>query len=105
MLIELDIFSGRPNPRWRLDGHTSRRLLEVQERMKIRPGDPPQIPGLGYRGFLYTVEHVTWRAWGRALLGPTVVLADPERAIEGLLLSTLPPEYASLRPRIAARDQ
>jgi hypothetical protein len=48
--VELDIFSGRPNPRWSLSG---RRVTELEERLtgleSVEAGEPR---GLGYRGLV-----------------------------------------------------
>jgi len=52
MQVELDIFSGRPNPQWTLTPQQSdewdRLLQELPEGRA--DGEPP--PGLGYRGFI-----------------------------------------------------
>lgn len=50
--VELDIFSGRPNPRWVMAPQTAERLrAELSERV---PAEPVGELGLGYRGFLLT---------------------------------------------------
>ena len=51
MKLELDVFSGRPNPSWDLspeeEAELARRLTD------LRPVEQaPPDPGLGYRGFL-----------------------------------------------------
>jgi hypothetical protein len=102
MLVELDIFSGRPNPRWQLDEPSGRRLAELHHGLRPAVERPPDPPGLGYRGFIYTLEDASWRAWKGAVVGPRQVLADPDVAIERWLLDQLPTEYGGLRPRIAA---
>jgi hypothetical protein len=102
MLVELDIFSGRPNPRWQLDESSARRLAELHHGLRPTAERTPDPPGLGYRGFVYTVEDATWRAWKGSVVGPGQVLADPDITIERWFLDQLPAEYADLRPRIAA---
>jgi len=49
--IELDIFSGRQNPSWEL---TEKEATEMVGQMENLPSAPlqPDIPGLGYRGFI-----------------------------------------------------
>ena len=49
--MELDIFSGRPNPEWELQEHEAAELESIIERSTPWQGkvDPP---GLGYRGFI-----------------------------------------------------
>lgn len=51
MRVELDIFSGRPNPEWELQEHEVAELESAigrasPSRQKLDP------PGLGYRGFI-----------------------------------------------------
>ncbi|MCP3802763.1 hypothetical protein NLX83_26160 [Allokutzneria sp. A3M-2-11 16] len=47
MEIELDVFSGVPNPRWTLSGAEARRLVA------LLPATPePEREGLGFRGFV-----------------------------------------------------
>ncbi len=102
MLVELDIFSGRPNPRWQLDEQVARKLDELHRRLLRTANRPPEPPGLGYRGFVYQLEDVRWRALRGFVVQPDVVLADPDRVIERLLLDQLPAEYVDIRPRVAA---
>jgi hypothetical protein len=101
MLVELDIFSGRPNPEWQLDeaaaGEVRRRLAALSP----SPARAASPPGLGYRGFLCTESGVTWRVFKGMLIRRNEVLADPGMTIERFLLEGLPAEYASLRQRIA----
>lgn len=51
MIIELDVFSGRPNPTWSLSAEQIMELLEALQ--DLPPADKlSQEIGLGYRGFL-----------------------------------------------------
>lgn len=52
--VELDIFSGRPNPRWAL---SSANALVFLERLAALPAAPPSplAANLGYRGFVVEV--------------------------------------------------
>lgn len=48
--VELDIFSGRPNPRWALSAEAAKRLqADLEERATA---ESPAALGLGYRGFV-----------------------------------------------------
>lgn len=51
--VELDIFSGRPNPSWILDQQDG---AELNRRIAGLPASDREVqpPGLGYRGFLIT---------------------------------------------------
>jgi len=49
--VEIDVFSGRPNPRWKL---SSSEAVELQTRIKAlrQTASSPSIPALGFRGFV-----------------------------------------------------
>ena len=51
MIVEFDVFSGRPNPTWSL---TTEQIMELQEKFQdLPPADELSgESGLGYRGFL-----------------------------------------------------
>jgi hypothetical protein len=47
--VELDVFSGRPNPRWMMRTDLAQDLASVTGQPQVvAPNEPP---GLGYRGF------------------------------------------------------
>ena len=53
--IEIDIFSGRPNPVIELKGSEARQALErLRPLRRLERGEPglPQLPTLGYRGLI-----------------------------------------------------
>jgi hypothetical protein len=51
--VEVDIFSGRPNPTWTLDADSAHRLATLTSHLTPAPaGTAPGDPGLGFRGFL-----------------------------------------------------
>ena len=100
MLVELDVFSGRPNPRWTLDEDSAASLRELLSRLTVAAGPPPPQPGLGYRGFLVAVEGDRLRAYRGYVIGPEVVLADPGSSVERFLVDRLPPALADLRERV-----
>jgi hypothetical protein len=101
VVIELDVFSGRPNPRWELDEPSARRLVEIHRQLDASVRASAEPPGLGYRGFRYILDDVAWRAWNATVLGGGRSLADPDRSVERLLLDRLPTEYDELRARLA----
>ncbi len=60
MIVELNIFSGRPNPRWHLTGPQEVSFWGVLSRIIRRPSVQPaeSLPdGLGYRGLTVTVTN------------------------------------------------
>jgi hypothetical protein len=93
--VELDIFSGRPNPQWRLSAADAA-LLE-QKLAALPVASPGQLANpLGYRGFIVqlpqandkttvTVQNGMVRT---TRAGETAHYQDPGRAVERWLLNT-----------------
>lgn len=55
MEVELDAFSGRPNPRWRLLPHQAREFTSKLHRLPQQHRQPASTEqGLGFRGFIVT---------------------------------------------------
>lgn len=52
MVVELDIFSGQPNPRWELSGESARIFTEKLRSLPARSGPAHMFDGLGYRGLI-----------------------------------------------------
>jgi hypothetical protein len=102
MLVELDVFSGRPNPRWELDEPGTSELRRLQSRLTAARQAPVEPPGLGYRGFLYSDATGRVRVFRGYVQTTRAVLADPSFSIERSLLDQLPAEYAALHERIAS---
>ena len=100
-MIELGVFSGRPDPRWELDEASVARLIDIHRSLRRLAGPASEPPALGYRGFSYDLDGVRWRAWNGIVDSGTRVLADPDRSVERLLLDRLPGEYADVRARLA----
>jgi hypothetical protein len=102
IVIELDIFSGRPNPRWPLSESENVRLTQLIESLAPSPGGRfPSPPGLGYRGFrLHFTTGPPWSAYGRVVQSPERLLADPKQTVERFLVEHLPAEYEELRSSI-----
>jgi hypothetical protein len=94
--IEIDVFSGRPNPVLDLDESRSREaiglLADARRLEKGEPGLPP-VPTLGYRGLI--VEQLsdasprlprTFRVANGAIFGPRAPKAAPSDALERFVL-------------------
>jgi hypothetical protein len=105
LLVELDIFSGQPNPRFELDEQSSETLRQLLTRLALATERPPEPPGLGYRGFLLTDDTGQSRAYKGHVTTPAGVYADPGSSIERFLLGRIPPEYQELRRRITIEDE
>lgn len=98
MRVELDIFSGRPNPAWPLDAKQARALLLLLRDPPSPPPEPRGGEGLGYRGLLVTTQpdqdavegSLTIRDGWVVLTGPqgSWGYRDDDRTIERWLLET-----------------
>src|SRR4051794_13432217 len=103
MRVELDIFSGRPNPRWELGEQEAVDLTQAESRLKLSRMRPPEPPGLGYRGFRYTDGLVDRTAFGGFVTKSNGdVLADPAHSIERFHLNKVPDQFRDLRNRVIA---
>lgn len=104
--VELDVFSGRPNPRWTVDPAVGERLVLLLHSLTSGVERPTRgdvdLPGLGYRGFVFQADGRVWRAWRGLLLSDSGFVADPARSVEGTLVADLPGEYGNLAERVRA---
>lgn len=99
MRVELDVFSGRPNPVWQLDAQTAAALSALHDALATGTvWEEP--PALGYRGFLYTIRSDGCRAYHGAVRAARTILADPGYGIEHFLIARLPHDWISLVPMI-----
>jgi hypothetical protein len=101
LLVELDAFSGRPNPSWELDEVSSDALRKFVAGLPVTSDRPAQPPGLGYRGFVLTDGASRSRAYKGYVIRSDGVLADPSLRVEHFLLDHLPREVQDLRQRIS----
>lgn len=100
MRVELDVFSGRPNPVWQLDARAAVALTALHGALAAGAhGRAP--PDLGYRGFAYAVRGVPCRAYGGVVQTPSSVLADSGMTIERFLLAQLPENWSGLAAIVA----
>jgi hypothetical protein len=87
--VELDVFSGRPNPKWTLE---PRLEAELRDKLNSLPSDPrghfPEPPGLGYRGFFLKAGNESIRVFGGAVKTGDEIKKDPARALEKWLMET-----------------
>jgi len=87
--VELDIFSGRPNPKWTLEPRLEAELCDkLDSLLSDTRGSFPEPPGLGYRGFLIGMETGTIRVYRGTVQIGDEVKEDPARALEKWLLET-----------------
>lgn len=100
MVVELDAFSGRPNPRWQLPESDAAEFTRLIADLQPSLGaPPPRPPGLGYRGFrVWGAAGEAYRVYGGVVQPPESVLADSERRVERFLLAHMPEALNDLRP-------
>lgn len=85
-VVEIGLYSGRPDPRFALDRHD---VDELQRRLRVLPATSvlPREEGLGYRGLslLCPAAPLVTIAFGQ-VTRDGVALADPGRVAERWLL-------------------
>jgi hypothetical protein len=93
--VELDIFSGRPNPSWTLAppdrDELLRALSAAQQEVAAR-----ELPGLGYRGFAVHVggegRSQDFHVGAGRIETAGKHLVDRDHAVETHLIRTMPPD-------------
>lgn len=98
MQIELDAFSGRPNPRWELTETQEAEFLTSLRALRPAQGSHSTADGLGYRGFIVRPNGASVDGYDDIRLYRGIVLArrgghtetfsDPERVLERWLLDS-----------------
>jgi hypothetical protein len=91
--IEIDIFSGQPNPRIEYYGQEARHLRALLERKRERLNDYRSKADLGFRGFLVRLEPAsmdTYRVVGDTLVKGVDAFHDPHREVQDYIVSVLP---------------
>ena len=94
--VELDAFSGQPNPRWELTADESAEFLAQFQKLNRASSSGTAFEGLGYRGFLVTGSVESLRGYDTVKLYGGKVIAqagdraesfeDPDRRLERWLL-------------------
>jgi hypothetical protein len=108
--IELDVFSGRPNPSWELRGieaETLRRMLD-QISHAGRTRGPCTAPALGYRGLHLNVRAPsmtpTWHVFEDCVDNNGRFFDDSAREIEAYIFRSMPAQLskdlATILPQI-----
>lgn len=93
--IELDMFSGRPNPVWTLTAAEAAELEAMTASLPVVAAPAPPFDGLGYRGIV--ARNPADSGWSLVAFRDTVrirtlegseVRADPDARVERWLLGT-----------------
>jgi hypothetical protein len=106
--VELDIFSGRPNPSWTLGPAERTALLDLLRDVNA-PAEPRGLPpGLGYRGLVVRMASAGGSEVARVGDGSIEIdgkyYRDPNGAIEKFILASMPKElkeqFGSILPNL-----
>ncbi|MES2422191.1 MAG: hypothetical protein V4595_12995 [Pseudomonadota bacterium] len=97
MRVELDIFSGRPNPVWELDAQAAAPLAARLAGLSEHASRAVDLPDLGYRGFVFHSDACAGRACRGSVDLNGTTFRDPAFAIERLLVASLPDAWHDLR--------
>jgi hypothetical protein len=90
--IQIDIFSGRPNPELELHGADANRLREMLQRPREPRKDYAVPDQLGARGFVarFNEDPKEYRIVGDTLVIDGQAFLDPQRETEDFVISLLP---------------
>ena len=95
MIIELEVFSGQPNPKWEADDETATLIRDRLARVTV-PVVAEQRDTLGYRGFQVVDEGFKWH------VGFGLVMSSKGRFVDNVgiedgLIEGIPDELSALR--------
>ena len=98
MQVEVDVYSGRPNPRWDLSPRQAEELREMVRKLPGREGESFRADNLGYRGLIVRAGGSGEGDYDELVIGSGVVVArgrggareftDAGRATERWVLKT-----------------
>jgi hypothetical protein len=99
--IELDVFSGRPNPLWELAGGPAQILINMVDEIRRSGRDrlACSTPGLGYRGIKLTIAQGSlisnWHVYADCIELNGQSFDDANRAVEAYVLQSMPTKLQS----------
>jgi hypothetical protein len=98
MQVEVDVYSGRPNPRWDLSAQQAGEFLKMVRALPKAEHDSALNEGLGYRGLKVTGSALSQEGYKEIVISNGIVavreesgsqqLTDKDRALERWLLQT-----------------
>lgn len=98
MQVEVDVYSGRPNPVWDLSTQQSEEFLNRVRALPKRESDGALNDGLGYRGLKVTGSELSQEGYKEIVISNRIVavqdenksqqFTDENRALERWLLQT-----------------
>ena len=106
--VELDAFSGQPNPRWDLAPADGEAFLTALRALRPERAGARAPDGLGYRGIVVRTNGEEIRLYRGMVFarrgGRVDVFADPERALERGLIRSAPAPLSQMVLSIAASE-
>ncbi|WP_155809838.1 hypothetical protein [Bradyrhizobium sp. URHA0013] len=94
--VEIDVFSGRPNPTWELGRRDLTALLRLLEKLSKVKSAAGAANGLGFRGFKVSfATRGTQRELyvkGNSVTDGPQRFSDNHKIVEKFLLAKMPPE-------------
>jgi hypothetical protein len=107
--IEIDIFSGQPNPKIEVHGRKAKRLVTLLAQARDLLQDYTPNNGLGFRGFVIHFDNPkmeTYRVDGEKLVRDGTAFYDPKLETQSYIVSLLPHTIKNLvTPFIATVPQ
>jgi hypothetical protein len=100
MRVELDMFSGRPNPTWDLPAAVEQEIAHLEDELRESRRAAPEPPPLGYRGLVYGEDDNRRRVFDGVVTTNERSYDDPGRRIERLLVATMPGSFSELRDHL-----
>jgi hypothetical protein len=94
-VVEIKLYSGRPDPSWIADDSLIKQLQEIWDSLEPWDGEHPFIPPLGYKGYsLKQDDESAWEVYQnyvvRSSKGRRMYRKDKEKRCEKLLAGTMP---------------
>lgn len=91
--LEVDIFSGLPNPQWELTTAEMQAFDDLLPKLPIIKKVPPSLPSLGFRGVIVTrkpgVSYLIYKDMMWSLEAkPSIVYQDPDQVLKTWSLAT-----------------
>jgi hypothetical protein len=96
--VEVDVYSGRPNPRWELSAQQAEEFSKMLRALPKRECDSALAQGLGYRGLKVTGSRLSQEGYTEIVISRGIVMMkeesrsqqfiDKDRALERWLLQT-----------------
>ena len=98
--IEVDVFSGRPNPSFALGEEDARQLKQLLDEAREAATEFSAPPALGFRGYVirFAPSQEEYRLFGGVIVKGGRAFRDPHREAEEFVRARLPAEIKKFTP-------